>query len=84
MLPVLILIARVIIPGGCVNLTTVVPLGGCSYVKNPGNPDKTCGIPDEKTISAVRDKFSVLGEAVKNIPDDIRRKYPAIAKIWQE
>ncbi|MCX6685640.1 MAG: DUF86 domain-containing protein [Methanoregula sp.] len=37
---------------------------------------------DEKTISAVRDKFSILGEAVKNIPDDIRRKYPEIA--WKD
>jgi uncharacterized protein with HEPN domain len=37
---------------------------------------------DERTISAVRDKFSVLGEAVKNVPDDIRQKYPDIA--WKD
>ena len=34
---------------------------------------------DDKTISAVRDKFTIIGEAVKNIPADIRKKYPAIA-----
>ncbi len=37
---------------------------------------------DEKTISAVRDKFTILGEAVKNIPNGVRKNYPAIA--WKD
>ncbi|MCX6699433.1 MAG: DUF86 domain-containing protein [Methanomicrobiales archaeon] len=37
---------------------------------------------DDKTISAVRDKFTIIGEAVKNIPEGVRKKYPAIA--WKD
>lgn len=37
---------------------------------------------DDKTISAVRDKFIIIGEAAKNIPDDIRTAYPGIA--WKD
>ena len=33
---------------------------------------------DEKTSSAVIQKFEVIGEAVKNIPDFIGEKYPDI------
>lgn len=33
---------------------------------------------DEKTIFAVIRAIEIIGEAVKNIPDDIRREYPAI------
>jgi len=35
-------------------------------------------INDEKTIYAVERCFEVLGEAVKNIPDEIRNKYPEV------
>lgn len=37
---------------------------------------------DDKTTSAVIRKFEIIGEASKNIPDDIRSKYPAIP--WKE
>jgi uncharacterized protein with HEPN domain len=33
---------------------------------------------DEKTRSAVVRKFEIIGEAVKNIPEATRRKYPEI------
>jgi uncharacterized protein with HEPN domain len=33
---------------------------------------------DKKTISAVIHSLEVLGEAARNIPEDIRQKYPAI------
>jgi uncharacterized protein with HEPN domain len=32
---------------------------------------------DKKTISAVIRSLEVLGEAARNIPEDIRQKYPA-------
>lgn len=37
---------------------------------------------DDKTVRAVRDKFTIIGEAVKNIPDEVRLQYPAIA--WKD
>jgi uncharacterized protein with HEPN domain len=37
---------------------------------------------DDKTISAVRDKLIIIGEAAKNIPEKIREKHPEIA--WKE
>jgi uncharacterized protein with HEPN domain len=37
---------------------------------------------DDKTSSAVIRKFEIIGEATKNIPDDIREKYPNIP--WKE
>jgi len=37
---------------------------------------------DEKTISAVRDKMIIIGEAAKNIPADVRAAHPEIA--WRE
>ena len=33
---------------------------------------------DEKTVDAVVRNLEVIGEAVKNIPDDIRLKYPDV------
>jgi len=36
---------------------------------------------DEKTISAVRDKLIVIGEAAKKIPAEVRDAHPEIA--WQ-
>jgi uncharacterized protein with HEPN domain len=33
---------------------------------------------DEKTIDAVVRNLEVIGEAVRNIPGDIRERYPAI------
>jgi uncharacterized protein with HEPN domain len=32
---------------------------------------------DEKTLDAVLRNLEVIGEAVKNIPDEIKGKYPA-------
>ena len=37
---------------------------------------------DDKTASAVIRKFEIIGEATKNIPEDIRRQYPKIP--WKE
>ncbi len=37
---------------------------------------------DDKTSSAVIRKFEIIGEATKNIPDEIREKYPDIP--WKE
>jgi len=31
---------------------------------------------DEKTISAVIRKFEIVGEATKQVPDDIKAQYP--------
>ena len=39
-------------------------------------------LKDEKTSSAVIRKFEIIGEAVKNIPEFIRLKYPNIA--WKD
>jgi uncharacterized protein with HEPN domain len=33
---------------------------------------------DEKTLSAVIRKLEVIGEAAKNIPDSVKKKYPHI------
>jgi len=37
---------------------------------------------DDKTSSAVMRKFEIIGEAAKNIPEQIRNKYPDIP--WRE
>ena len=37
---------------------------------------------DDKTSSAVIRKFEIIGEATKNIPQDIKEKYPDIP--WKE
>lgn len=37
---------------------------------------------DKKTISAVRDQMMVIGEAVKNVPENIRRDNPQIP--WKD
>lgn len=37
---------------------------------------------DEKTISAVRDKLIVIGEAAKMVPEEVRNASPDIA--WRE
>lgn len=39
-------------------------------------------LADDKTSSAVVRKFEIIGEATKNIPDDIRQKYPQVP--WRE
>jgi uncharacterized protein with HEPN domain len=33
---------------------------------------------DPKTISAVRDQLMIIGEEAKNIPEDLRSRYPGI------
>lgn len=37
---------------------------------------------DEKTMSAVRDQIMIIGEAVKQIPEDMKGKYPEVS--WDE
>jgi len=37
---------------------------------------------DDKTTSAVIRKFEIIGEATKQIPDEVRQKYPEI--LWKE
>ncbi|MBI5555518.1 MAG: DUF86 domain-containing protein [Elusimicrobia bacterium] len=37
---------------------------------------------DDKTASAVIRKFEIIGEATKNLPDEIKQKYPSIP--WKE
>jgi len=39
-------------------------------------------LADDKTSSAVIRKFEIIGEAVKNIPDNIREQHPSIP--WKE
>lgn len=39
-------------------------------------------LKDEKTSSAVIRKFEIIGEAVKNIPELIRNRYPDI--MWKD
>ncbi len=39
-------------------------------------------VADEKTISAVRDKLSIIGEATKHIPPNVRSTHPEIP--WKE
>lgn len=37
---------------------------------------------DDKTVSAVVRKLEIIGEATKNIPDEIKQKYPHLP--WKE
>jgi len=37
---------------------------------------------DEMTVDAVLRNFEVIGEAAKNVPDDVRREYDAVP--WSE
>ena len=39
-------------------------------------------VQDDKTTSAVIQKFEVIGEATKQIPEEMRQKYPQIP--WKE
>ncbi len=39
-------------------------------------------LKDDKTTSAVVRKLEIIGEATKNVPDAIRRKYPQVP--WKE
>ncbi len=39
-------------------------------------------VSDKKTLNAVLRSIEVIGEAAKNVPDEIRRKYPSVP--WKE
>jgi len=45
------------------------------YVEGYSYADFAC---DEKTVDAVLMKFAVLGEAIKHIPEEVRRRYPDV------
>jgi len=47
-----------------------------------GDMDLGTFVKDDKTSSAVIRKFEIIGEAARNIPDDMRRKHPQVP--WQE
>ena len=42
------------------------------------NMTREAFVADERTFDAVAHNLQVLGEAVKNIPDDVRDRYPQI------
>lgn len=39
-------------------------------------------VSDKKTLNAVLRSIEVIGEAAKNVPDEIRTKYPSVP--WKE
>lgn len=39
-------------------------------------------VTDEKTVDAVLRNFEVIGEAAKNVPEDVRQEYPEVP--WSE
>ena len=39
-------------------------------------------VDDERTVDAVLRNFEVIGEAAKNVPDDVRQEYPDLP--WTE
>ena len=39
-------------------------------------------IADDKTASAVVQKLEIIGEAAKNVPEEIRQKYPQVP--WRQ
>ena len=39
-------------------------------------------VDDERTVDAVLRNFEVIGEAAKNVPDDVRQEYPELP--WTE
>jgi len=39
-------------------------------------------VADEKTVDAVLRNFEVIGEAAKNVPEDVRQEYTAVP--WSE
>jgi uncharacterized protein with HEPN domain len=47
-----------------------------------GEMDFTAFSSDDKTQSAVIRKLEIIGEAVKQMPDDVRRQYPDIP--WKQ
>ncbi len=51
----------------------------CQFVDGMSGDDF---LQDDKTVFAVIRALEVMGEAAKNIPDDIRDKYPAIP--WRD
>lgn len=42
------------------------------------NIDFEIFLKDEKTIDAVERNFEIIGEAVKNLPEEFKNKYPEI------
>lgn len=39
-------------------------------------------VEDDKTTSAVERKLEIIGEATKNVPEEIRQKYPQVP--WRQ
>ncbi len=58
-------------------------LKACEYIKEfveDINFDQF--LKDEKTLSAVIQKFEIIGEATRNVPKFIKEKYPNVA--WKD
>ncbi|MDI6793883.1 MAG: DUF86 domain-containing protein [bacterium] len=55
-------------------------LKACGYIqKFVEDIDFDQFLKDEKTSSAVIQKFEIIGEAAKNVPEFIKEKYPHVA-----
>ncbi|MFH1859978.1 MAG: DUF86 domain-containing protein [bacterium] len=58
-------------------------LKACEYIKCfVKDIDFDQFLSDEKTLSAVIQKFEIIGEAAKNVPEFIKEKYPNVA--WKD
>lgn len=43
-----------------------------------------CFADDDKTLSAVSDQIMIIGEAIKQIPDEMKKRHPDIPWMRQQ
>lgn len=55
-----------------------IKLSTCKILKYTKNMSFSDFENDTKTIDAVVRNFEIIGEAVKNLPDEIKDKYPSV------